>query len=169
MPSSILIDTPVFIGNRPMLYSFEIIGARIAPEGSWTHTDDWEIDEEFIEGPYVRFGLWRKNERSRNYQKRKLEQGVSVFETMKSSKLIVPKIGDSDTALSSIAQCIVEAAVKSRTPYIVRGDRIGTGGDGEPLLKNLEIVQELEVYKDPPFLALKTTSKTTTSKTTTKI
>ena len=95
---------------------------------------------------YIRFGLISRNEESAIYHGREflgLEKGVSVFEAIKEGdkiQILVPSLKDS--ALGSLAICL------DRKARIVTGDLVGTGSDGEPLLKNVTIIKELGIIKE---------------------
>ncbi|NLX48398.1 MAG: hypothetical protein GXY82_00700 [Methanospirillum sp.] len=92
---------------------------------------------------YVRYGRIPKGGRSLNHATRELEKGTSVY----SGKF------DPETGLFDIADTlgtgqfqVLEAAGK--TPYLVRGEKIGTGSDGEPVLKDAYATHQLKVTAD---------------------
>lgn len=102
---------------------------------------------------YVRFGQWRPDETSFNYAAGDIEAGVSVFEAVLHGnrfKILLDDEHDPDgrqldtllgwaERISSQARRMVE-----QTPiFIVSGDYVGVGYDGEPLLKRLKVVQEI--------------------------
>lgn len=85
---------------------------------------------------YVRYGDLPENGRSTNHADGSLEDGVSVFygETLPSGEARpLPKRQE------QIAGAFI---LRSRPLYIVEGEEIGTGSDGEPLLKDCKIIRE---------------------------
>lgn len=82
---------------------------------------------------YIRFGEIPKNERSTNYFTKEYEKGVSVFdENLELTNLRL---------VSSLANRIGTKA------YIVTGDEVGKGNDGEPLIINVKVIEEFK-YND---------------------
>jgi hypothetical protein len=85
---------------------------------------------------YVRFGDPPASGRSLNYATGSIEAGVSVYSALgRHGKLVIEVPQDGGWA---------EEDLRSRlrsddSIYIVKGDHIGTGGDGEPLLKDVRV------------------------------
>ena len=91
---------------------------------------------------YVRFGLTiPRNEESKIHHGEVFvgyEKGVSVYEAIQRGEkiqIIFPKL--SYSACVSLSGCLDHDAM------IVTGDVVGTGSDGEPLLKNVNIIKKL--------------------------
>ena len=83
---------------------------------------------------YVRFGKLPPHGRSRNHADGTLEEGVSVFhgERLPSGEARpLPKTNQELASLLSLS--------RTRDLYIVTGEEIGVGSDGEPLLRNARI------------------------------
>jgi hypothetical protein len=89
-------------------------------------------------GRYLRFGPIPKNERSHNHAMGTIEKGVSVYELDENDNPIVPTKGE--WAADDLA---FRQRRETGTRYIVQGDRVGTGHDGEPLLRNVRIVKDI--------------------------
>jgi len=104
---------------------------------------------------YVRIGHWRPEEISFNYATGSVEIGVSVFEAVQQGdrfRILLDEEHDPDNrqadTLSGWAERLYGEVRrgKPQTPiFIVDGDYIGVGYDGEPLLKRLEVVREISV------------------------
>ena len=111
---------------------------------------------------YMRYGEIPPNERSVNFRKlslsnnsdftwtmdnygaksaydmvpeKALEAGVSVFELDENDNPVI----DSEELKSDLEFRINEKAIC----YLVTGDRVGTGVDGEPLIKNIKILKKM--------------------------
>lgn len=83
---------------------------------------------------YLRVGTWSKSERSNNYAKGEVENGVSVYDVDKGGKPIDP--GGGEWSAVDLAD-----RMSSKEPKVyVQGDLVGVGNDGEPLLKNVKAV-----------------------------
>ena len=109
-----------------------------------------------IEHCYIRFGAIPENERSKRgngiigdgYKCIGYEEGVSVWDCVKirDKYCIVIPHGNSCTHgdISSMAfpdDCC--GCSKDDLIYIVDGDEVGIGADGEPLLRNIKIIEQL--------------------------
>jgi hypothetical protein len=93
---------------------------------------------------YIRYGKIPKNGKSYNAITGTYEQGVSVFKgrLLKNGEILIS--GDNHVLTASAE------SLRVGKPYIVEGDVVGLGNDGEPLLSNakqLTIVQALKKYK----------------------
>lgn len=79
---------------------------------------------------YIRFGEVPENEKSINYFENDYEIGVSVF--------------DENLSLSNL-RLISSLAVRiGQKAYIVEGEEVGIGNDGEPLIVNVKIIEEFK-------------------------
>jgi hypothetical protein len=101
-------------------------------------------------GGYVRFGDWPEDERSQNHAAGWKEEGVSVYDL--DNHMGAPQDPDPDWqsdgaewAKDGMHNRMTAALGSGRwTPHtrghIVKGDVVGTGWDGEPLLRNVKKV-----------------------------
>ena len=87
---------------------------------------------------YLRFGPIPKSEQSHNHAMGTIEKGVSVYALDENDNPIVPTKGE--WAADDLA---FRQRRETGTRYIVQGDRVGTGYDGEPLLRNVKIVKDI--------------------------
>lgn len=88
---------------------------------------------------YLRFGSWPEDERSRNFAISGKERGVSVYparyDTVSESWVYDLSDGDYAPYTMSLAH-----ALWRRPVYLVTGEEVGRGQDGEPLLRQVRIV-----------------------------
>lgn len=99
-----------------------------------------EIDDSDL---YIRFGRIPEDERSRDNRNGRWEDGVSVYAC------------DRDTTGEDAPEGVDEAYylagtmlqtvfyLMTRDTYLVTGEHVGTGADGEPLLRDVDAVAEL--------------------------
>lgn len=91
---------------------------------------------------YVRFGDLPENERSYNNTDDCYEDGVSVYAAEVES---VPQESDAAGMFVPVGSKTLQIIMLAqRDTYLVTGDEVGTGVDGEPLLRDVEIVCELK-------------------------
>lgn len=83
---------------------------------------------------YLRVGAWRDSEQSWNFATGGFEQGVSVYALDPEGMPVVPP--DGEWAESDLHDRLASDEPK----YLVTGNVVGCGGDGEPLLRNLRII-----------------------------
>lgn len=103
---------------------------------------------------YIRIGTWRPQEYSLNYAQGKTEAGVSVFEAVPEDgkyRILLDEAHDPDGRQKDTLSGLLHQIQQNKSYgqdydpiYIVTGDHVGTGYDGEPLLKSLRIVAEVE-------------------------
>ena len=99
---------------------------------------------------YLRFGEIPENEESSIYCGEQLvgkEKGVSVYPCIINSDetiCIGLSLPITRTTLHTF-QALLQ--YDNRPLYLVKGDCIGKGIDGEPLLKNVKIVKEITNYR----------------------
>lgn len=84
---------------------------------------------------YVRFCKVPQDEKSWNFMRNSKEIGVSVF---KADDNGMPILENTEQAKSLWARL-------HRRHYLVTGDVVGTGQDGEPLLQNVKVVHRLHL------------------------
>jgi len=91
---------------------------------------------------YIRFGDIPEGERSYNQTDDCYEDGVSVYAAEIES---VPPGSDAPAMFVPVGSKTLQILMLAqRDTYLVTGERVGTGVDGEPLLRDVEIVSELE-------------------------
>ena len=87
--------------------------------------------KEVNEKTYLRIGIVPKNEESFNYLTGQNESGVSVFE-----------LKDGKPVLNNLQLVDSYAGRSDSQAFIVTGEEIGIGNDGEPLLKNVKYISK---------------------------
>lgn len=103
---------------------------------------------------YVRFGhkdgAFPLAGQSRNSRTGELESGVSAYEAIErdgSYQILLPALGGTAVATLGMAFNTAQGLWgKENYPiYEVSGTLIGTGSDGEPLLKDCEVIKQIHV------------------------
>lgn len=89
--------------------------------------------KEANEKTYLRIGIVPKNEESFNYLTKQNENGVSVFE-----------LKDGKPVLNNLQLVDSYAGRSDSQAFIVTGEEIGIGNDGEPLLKNVKYISKID-------------------------
>ena len=96
---------------------------------------------------FIRFGKWPEGERSINGLTRSLEKGVSVYDAaydLDEERWSIDTGGVDEAAVNGTMQSLIYDR-PHRAIYLVQGDeQQAVGSDGEPLLKNVRLVQELD-------------------------
>ena len=106
---------------------------------------------------YIRFGFIPENERSKRgngvigdgYECIGHEQGVSVWNTVKINGVycLVAPHGDSNThgdfSTMAFPDDCYGCCPNDPPIYVVTGDEVGIGFDGEPLIRNVTIIEKL--------------------------
>lgn len=82
---------------------------------------------------YIRFGRCPKDGKSINHRDNTTEQGVSVFEAEFAGK-------DYRIIVTPVLECSYHS-VKDRPAYRIYGDVVGTGADGEPVVRVTKAVK----------------------------
>lgn len=98
---------------------------------------------------YIRFGDIPENEESKIYcgeQEVGTEKGVSVYPAFKANGnwVIGLTLPITKTSLYT-QQHLLE--YDSKPCYLVTGNCVGKGSDGEPLIKNVKVVSEIKDYR----------------------
>ena len=137
------------ISNNTFAVSFDEIDARLdagryqpvdCEINRTLNADALPVDPE--DDVYVRFGDIPEGERSYNSTDECYEDGVSVYAAEIES---VPAESDADGMFVPVGNKTLQIIMLAqRDTYLVTGERVGTGVDGEPLLRDVEIVGELE-------------------------
>lgn len=102
-----------------------------------------------IKQKYIRFGDIPKGERSTIWRVETeigKEQGVSVYDyfcTDNDTIGVVLPLPITENALNTFTNLV---KYDDRPCYLVEGDCVGKGSDGEPLLRNVNIVKQIK-YK----------------------
>ena len=91
-----------------------------------------------MKGLYLRIGEWGKV--SRNHAEGVVEAGVSVYDLQEGRPVISEDATDTEFAAMDLRDRLASDEPK----YLVRGDVVGVGHDGEPLLANVAKVAEVE-------------------------
>ena len=65
------------------------------------------------------------------------EKGISVFEYIEGRGIIVPDNKDAQDDFFTLSKSYWKPA------YLVTGDEVGIGRDGEPLLKNVKVIKTI--------------------------
>ncbi|ULQ49069.1 hypothetical protein [Liquorilactobacillus nagelii] len=86
---------------------------------------------------YLRFKAIPKDEKSWNFIEEKYENGVSAFE-----------LADGKPVFSNLQLISSFTSRRDDDAYIVTGDKVGVGFDGEPLLKNVKIIKKANLDVD---------------------
>lgn len=95
---------------------------------------------------YIRFGDIPDNEHSTNHIDNTREQGVSVYAASLES---VPPDTDAPGRFVPHGPKLLQVILLlNRHAYLVTGDEVGRGTDGEPLLKNIDVICDLEYTGD---------------------
>lgn len=88
---------------------------------------------------FIRFGELPQSGKSRNHLTEQDEAGVSVYEAVERKdgriQVLLPRLDYS--ACVSLSGCI------DRPAFIVHGEIVGYGSDGEPLLRDCRVVRAI--------------------------
>lgn len=97
-----------------------------------------------VEKIFIRFGKIPEDGKSLNHLTNEKEIGISVYEGLKENgkfKIVMPSLTSS--ACVSLSGLILKACGRPDDIFIVEGTVIGKGSDGEPLLANCKITQQI--------------------------
>lgn len=95
------------------------------------------------EGEYIRFGEIPTDGKSKIYNGDILvgkEKGVSVYKCIavgNEYKIIMPHL--------KYSTCVTLSGCLDRQAYLVSGNVVGVGSDGEPLLESIQIIKKLKL------------------------
>ena len=98
---------------------------------------------------FVRFGTWHPSERSRNYARGGNEDGVSVYDVVwneraKRWNVKMPPESDNPWGPEDTFWKLLKEAETGADPiFIVRGDVVGVGHDGEPLIRHINVLHKI--------------------------
>ena len=86
---------------------------------------------------YIRYGKFPPSERSVNHITNRCEIGVSCFRIVDGEPFTQSAFKDRELHLS-----LAFETLKKRKPvYLLTGEEVGFGYDGEPLIRNVKIVE----------------------------
>ena len=111
---------------------------------------------------YIRFGNIPTNGKSKVYNgeiETGIEEGISVypaFEDKKGNMILGLSLPITKTSLHT-QQALLE--YDNRPCYLVTGDYVGKGTDGEPLIKNAKIIKEIKEYRVAKKLMIQSQKK----------
>lgn len=95
---------------------------------------------------YIRYGELPLTGKSRIYNRAGEiigeEKGISVFEYIERRGIVVPDNKDAQDDFFTLSKSYWKPA------YLVSGEEVGIGRDGEPLLKNVKIIKTIRIAKD---------------------
>lgn len=98
---------------------------------------------------YIRFGDIPSDEKSKIYRNEEeigFEEGVSVYPAFETNGDIIIGLSMPITKTTlHTQQHLLE--YENRPCYLVTGDYVGKGSDGEPLIKNIRIIKEINHYR----------------------
>ena len=98
---------------------------------------------------FLRFGTWHPSERSRNYAGGGNEDGVSVYDVVWNERaqrwnVKMPPESENPWGPEDTFWTLVKEAEKDASPiFIVRGDVVGVGHDGEPLVQHINVLHKI--------------------------
>jgi len=96
---------------------------------------------------YIRFGDLPENGKSWDYARGIELEGISVYKAKDITDRILPTDTDKTAwevdRVHSRGHATIDGALFDRPAYLVSGDRVGTGSDGETLIEHVEIVAQL--------------------------
>ena len=97
----------------------------------------------------VRWGCPRLDGQSINHATGRRERGLSVYAAEERAPGQWSLRDGAGYAIGTLLGLVEQGKV----PYLVRGDRVGVGSDGEPLLANVELIGRLEYREGALCLA----------------
>lgn len=102
-------------------------------------------------GPFIRFGFIPESERSNIYCGDVVvgqELGVSCYECIKVDdkyRIIYPPLNDRWDKTAKVLNILIRRFLDGNTLcFLINGDVVGRGTDNEPLLRNVNVIQELK-------------------------
>lgn len=95
---------------------------------------------------YIRFGLPPKSGKSLNYATGEPEGGVSAYNAS-----FDPITGTWLCDGSALMGAVIVGNITKQDVYLILGDEVGVGSDGEPVLSNVQIVSKLIAVDDSPL------------------
>lgn len=98
---------------------------------------------------FLRFGTWHPSERSRNYARGGTEDGVSVYDVEWRAKderwnVRMPTESDNPWGPEDTFWTLLKKAEAGEDPiFVLRGEVVGVGHDGEPLIQHIGVVKRV--------------------------
>jgi hypothetical protein len=96
---------------------------------------------------YIRFGAIPEGERSWDNRNDQWENGVSVYACERDATDKDAPEGVNGAYYLSGTMLQTVFALMTRDTYLVTGEQVGTGADGEPVIENVEVVAKLRTPK----------------------
>jgi len=96
---------------------------------------------------YIRFGDLPENERSTDHSSGRKESGVSVYAAESDTPDDSAETDADEAHYLAGTELQTVFYLLDRPVYLVSGERVGTGADGEPLIRDCEIEAELTTPK----------------------
>lgn len=90
------------------------------------------------EDAYIRFNDLPESGRSRNWASGEVEKGVSVYDAR------FDVVTGRYSTYGALAGAEIAYALQDAPVYLVTGEEVGRGADGEPLLTNVKVLGTLE-------------------------
>ena len=97
---------------------------------------------------YIRFGLIPEDERSKEFYRGeyiKTLDGVSVYNVFMDNgipQIVLPNPCN-EGSIDTIHGLLIDAIAFGKGVFIVEGNEIGIGSDGEPLIRNVKITEDV--------------------------
>lgn len=105
-----------------------------------------QLNKKTVAKTYIRYGELPPTGKSRIYNRVGEiigeEVGISVFEYIEGRGIVVPDNKDAQDDFFTLSKSYWKPA------YLVMGEEVGIGRDGEPLLKNVKVVKTIRTAKD---------------------
>ena len=101
-----------------------------------------------IDFGFVRIGNIPNDQKSNIYHRGDVvgqEKGVSAWHSVRINgkwQIAIPN-PCTESTVDSIHGCLLEAIVSGQPVYLVSGEIVGYGSDGEPLLKNVVVLEDI--------------------------
>lgn len=150
--SWVRIESDNLLNYRWREYDYD--GNIVRQRGEFTASEDAEAERIIkslprpvhrVDDIYIRFGTLPKGGRSRNWASGEYERGVSVYRAHYNINT------GTYQPFGALPGAEIAHLLRGSKIWLVTGDKVGTGSDGEPLLSNIKIIAELEytdgVYK----------------------
>lgn len=91
---------------------------------------------------YIRFGMLPKDGKSRNWASGEKENGISAYNAR------YHPIDGTYSRYGSLPGAAISHLMRGSTIWLLTGDEVGTGSDGEPLLGNVKKIATLKLNDD---------------------
>lgn len=152
--SWVRIESDDLLNYRWREYDYD--GNIVAQRGEFTASEDAEAERIIkslprpahrVDDIYIRFGNLPKGGKSRNWASGEYERGVSVYRAHYNVST------GTYQPFGALPGAEIAHLLRGSKIWLVTGDKIGAGSDGEPLLTNVIIIAELELEPDGGYRA----------------